>query len=212
MMSVSDLTEWAGTIALAITLAACAGLRAWLPLFCAGLMGRLGIAHLGDSFSWLHSNAAIGLFGVATVVEMIGDKIPAIDHALDSLGVLVRPLSGALVAAAVAYHIDNPLWASVFGLAVGAPTAFAPHALKSSVRVGSSVTTMGVANPFLSTAEDMMAIGLAAMAFLVPFAGVALLALLLWTVVRWTKRRRTRRTAVAHPTARSTPAPADSAL
>jgi hypothetical protein len=197
MNSFSDITSWAGTIALAITLAACAGLRAWLPLFSAGLIGRLGFAHLGDSFSWLESNTAISLFGVATLVEMIGDKIPVVDHALDSLGLLVRPLAGALVAAAVAYRIDNPLLASVFGLAVGAPTAFAPHAVKSSARGVSSLTTLGVANPFLSLAEDMLAIWLATLAFLVPIAGVVCIALLLWAVVRWTRRRRTRRPVAA---------------
>jgi hypothetical protein len=197
MSALSNLTEWAGTIALAITLAACAGLRAWLPLLCAGLMGRMGFAQLGGSFDWLQSNAAIGLFGLATVLEMIGDKIPVVDHLLDSVGLFVRPLSGALVAAAVVYDIDNPLWASVFGLAVGAPTAFAPHALKSSARVGSSVTTMGVANPFLSSAEDLMALGLAAAAFLVPIAGVVLFAVLIWAVVRWSKRRRVGRRAAA---------------
>jgi hypothetical protein len=197
MSALSDLTEWAGTIALAITLAACAGLRAWLPLLCVGVMGRVGIAQLGGSFDWLQSNAAIGLFGVATVVEMIADKIPAIDHGLDSVGLFLRPLSGALVAAAVVYDIDNPLWASVFGLAVGAPTAFAPHAIKSSARVGSSVTTMGVANPFLSSAEDLIALGLAAAAFLLPVAGVVLFAVLMWAIVRWTKRRRIGRSAAA---------------
>jgi hypothetical protein len=189
------MVEWVGTISLAIALAACAGLRAWLPLFAAGMLGRLGFTSLGESFAWLQSNTAIALFGVATALEMIGDKLPVVDHVLDSLGTVARPLAGALVSAAVAHRIDNPLLASVFGLAVGAPTAFMPHAVKSAARGVSSVTTMGVGNPLLSLFEDVLAIWLAMLAFLIPIAAVLFVAILMWSAARFIRRRRVRRSA-----------------
>jgi len=43
------------SIALGISLAACAGLRAWLPLFATGIAVRLGVVPLGDSFRFLGS-------------------------------------------------------------------------------------------------------------------------------------------------------------
>jgi hypothetical protein len=38
------------------------------------------------------------LFGVATAVELVGDKIPAVDHALDVIGTPLRPRRGHIAA------------------------------------------------------------------------------------------------------------------
>src|SRR6187402_1753586 len=70
------------SIALGIGLAACAGLRAWLPLFAVGVSVRLGVLPLGESFRFLGSNIALSVFAVATLIELIADKIPVVDHAL----------------------------------------------------------------------------------------------------------------------------------
>src|SRR5512145_91078 len=44
---------------LAIGLASCAGLRAWLPVFAAGLLARFGWLPLDGSFEILKSDAAL---------------------------------------------------------------------------------------------------------------------------------------------------------
>ena len=49
------------------------------------------------------------LFGVATAIEVIGDKIPAVDHALDVIGTPLRPLAGAVLAASVLGTVADPL-------------------------------------------------------------------------------------------------------
>ncbi len=166
-----DLTlvwTWIGTIALAIGLAAVAGIRAWLPLLLTGALARLGILELGESFEFLSGTPALVLFGVATVVEIAGDKIPTIDHALDAAGLVVRPLAGALLAAAAMYQIESPLLACVLGLVVGAPTALVPHATKAAARAASTTFTMGLANPLLSFAEDGAAIAMFVLALVLP--------------------------------------------
>jgi hypothetical protein len=190
MDDLSSVLVWVSTFALAIALSACAGLRAWLPLFVAGLVARLGIAELGDGFQWLASTPAIVLFGVATVIEIAADKIPALDHALDAVSTVIRPVAGAIVAAAVLVQIHDPLIASVVGLLVGAPTALAPHLAKSSARAVSTSTTAGLANPIVSFVEDAIAIALAVLAFVVPIVlAVAILGFALWAA-RWLRRRR----------------------
>ena len=71
---------------LGTTLAAVAGLRAFLPLFLLGVLERaqlLAPFSLGDNFQWLTSDLAILTLGIATVLEMTADKVPAIDSALD---------------------------------------------------------------------------------------------------------------------------------
>ena len=189
----SLLGSWTGTLALGIGLAAVAGIRAWLPLLAAGVMARLGVIHLGESFEFVASWPALALFGVATIVEVVGDKIPAVDHTLDAIGTVVRPGAGALLAAATMYQIDSPLLACVLGLCVGAPTAMVPHATKAAARAVSSTFTMGLANPLLSFAEDGVAMAMLALVFVVPILivvafGIGAGAAYLWIRSRGTKK------------------------
>jgi hypothetical protein len=162
------LMEVVPSLAMAIGLAACAGLRAWLPLFLAGALARLGVIDLGESFRFISSNRALILFGVATLIEIAGDKVPAIDHALDALSTVLRPAAGSLIAAAVIGHVTDPLTATVVGIAVGAPTALVPHAAKASVRAVSTALTGGLGSPFVSLLEDMAALVLFAFTVVVP--------------------------------------------
>ena len=183
------VTDFLPSLALGVALAACAGLRAFLPLFLAGLLARAGWLDLGPSFEFLGSTKALVLFGLATVVEVLGDKIPAIDHALDAIGTPLRPAAGALLAASVIGVVSDPLTALALGTAVGAPAALVPHAAKSALRAASSTLTGGLANPVLSLIEDGLALVLFALAVLVPLVVVGLLALALVLVVRRFRHR-----------------------
>ena len=185
------LTEFLPALALAIALAASAGLRAWLPLLLAGGLARLGVLDLGPSFQFLGSTKALVLFGVATTIEIVGDKIPAVDHALDVIGTPLRPAAGALLAASVLGTVTDPLTSLVLGTAVGAPSALMPHAVKSAVRAASTTVTGGIANPLLSFVEDAISLVTFILAVLVPLLVVALLGVTLYLASRWIRRRRT---------------------
>jgi hypothetical protein len=166
-----DLEAWAGfvsSVALAISLAACTGLRAWLPLLLGGILARLHVIELGPSFGFLASNSALTVFALASAIEIAADKIPALDHALDTLSTVIRPAAGSLLAASVLWKIADPLVALALGTALGAPASFIPHAAKSALRAASSTVTLGVANPVLSLAEDALTLLLVALAILVP--------------------------------------------
>jgi uncharacterized membrane protein len=189
-MDVATLSEFLPALALAIALAASAGLRAWLPLLLAGGLARAGVLELGDSFSFLASNKALVLFGVATVIELVGDKVPTIDHALDAIGTPVRPAAGALLAASVLGTVSDPLTALVLGTAVGAPSALVPHAAKTALRTVSTTLTGGLANPILSFLEDAISLITFVLAVLVPVLVVALLGLTTYFLVRLFRRRK----------------------
>ena len=176
-MDASILIEHLQTLALAIALAACAGLRACLPLFLAGVLARFGWLDLGQAFVFLKSDKALLIFGVATFLEFLGDKIPAVDHALDVIGTPLRPAAGALLAASVIGVSTDPLTALVLGTVVGAPTALVPHAVKSSLRAASTLFTAGLANPLISLLEDVITVALFALAVLVPVFVVLLVVL-----------------------------------
>ena len=175
------IVEWVPAIALAIALAATAGIRAWLPLLLAGLLMRAGWLELGASFAFLASNRGLVVLAVASVLEVLGDKIPAVDHAIDALGTPLKLGAGALLAAAAFGTVSDPLTATLLGVAVGAPTALVPHAAKSLLRVASSAVTGGLANPVLSLLEDALTVAAFALAVLVPIAvaGLVLLAVAL---------------------------------
>ncbi|MBK5255098.1 MAG: DUF4126 domain-containing protein [Vicinamibacteria bacterium] len=187
------------SIALGIALAACAGLRAWLPLFAVGLSVRFGVLPLGDSFLFLGSNTALTVFLIATIVELIADKIPVVDHALDTLSTFLKPVAGMVLAASVLWTVDDPIVALALGAMVGTPASLLPHTAKATVRGVLSPITAGLAAPILSVIEDVIAFGLVALAILAPLvvaAGVVLFALVTGRFVRkrMTPNPRTTRT------------------
>jgi len=189
-MVVSRLAEFLPVLAMGIALAAAAGLRAWLPLLAAGGLARLGALELGPSFRFLASDRALIILAVATVIELVGDKIPAVDHALDMLGTPLRPLAGAVLAASVLGTVTDPLTSMLLGAAVGAPTALVPHVAKSALRAVSTTATAGLANPALSFVEDALTVVLLVLAVLIPIVVVALVGVTLYLATRWLRRRR----------------------
>lgn len=188
-MEEARLVELLPSVGLAIALAACAGVRAWLPLLLAGGLARSGFLELGDSFSFLGSDKALVLFGLATVLEIVADKVPALDHALDAVSTVLRPAVGALLAASVIGRFADPLTALALGVAVGAPAALVPHAAKSTLRAVSSTLTAGLANPVISVIEDVLAVVMFVLAVLVPIAVVLVLLGVAFLVARRVSRR-----------------------
>ena len=169
-----------------------AGRGAWLPLLLAGALARFDVVSLGESFGFLSSTPALVLFAVATVVEIVADKIPAVDHVLDLVSTVVRPAAGALLAASALYQVNDPLIAVVIGICVGAPVALGPHVAKSAFRAASSATTAGIANPIVSFVEDGLAIALFVLAVVLPILAALMVAVIAYLVIR-----RLRRPAVA---------------
>ncbi|MEO8484244.1 MAG: DUF4126 domain-containing protein [Acidobacteriota bacterium] len=149
-----------------IAIAAACGLRAFLPLLLLGIASRAGVLTLGAPADWLSHDLALWTLGIAAAVEIIGDKVPVVDHALDAAGLVVRPLAGGLGAYAALAQWPAPL-PFVFALVAGTG-ALGVQALKAKTRVGSTLLTAGAGNPILSFAEDVGAFGLTALAIVVP--------------------------------------------
>jgi hypothetical protein len=174
-------------IATGLGLASCAGLRAFLPLFVAGAAARAGWLELGDAFAWLSSTPALVILGTATVAEILADKIPAVDHALDAAGTVVRPVAGALVLASTLGDA-SPLAAAVLGLILGAPAAGGLHLLKAKARLLTSATTLGAANPAQSAVEDALSATGCVLCVVLPFLALLLLIVAAVLVLRRWRR------------------------
>jgi hypothetical protein len=168
-------------------LSGAAGLNAWLPAFAGALFTRLGVVELGEPFDELSKTPALIVLGVLTVADFVGDKIPAVDHVLHSVGAVIAPISGAILFSG---ETDA---STIVSLIAGGSTAEAVHAARSALRPLSTVTTAGIANPVLSLLEDVGSALLTLFAFVVPvLAVVGVAAVLVLGLVLWRKRRQRR--------------------
>lgn len=192
------METWVLPALLGLGLAASAGLKTFVPLLVLAVSAKFGWfgVELSGPFAWLGSWAALAALSVATLAEIVADKIPFVDHALSLFGTVARPAAGALAAAAAFSGLD-PTAAAIAGLIVGAPTALAVHSAQATTRVASTATTGGLANPAVSLAEDAAAFGAAVTALAVPVLVPVVLviagAAVWWVVVGVRRRARGRR-------------------
>lgn len=186
------------SIALGATLAAAAGFRAFLPLLALGLLEHYHLLEpyytLGSNYQWISSEPALICLIAATTFEIIADKIPAVDSALDSLMTFVRPAAGGLSVFAV-MSPNDPIAAYVVGIVLATGATLPIHLGKSMLRLGSHVTTGGAGSPALSIAEDVSSGVAVILALLVPFFavvfGLMALVLVVWI---WRRRRKNKAT------------------
>ncbi|GAA2888904.1 DUF4126 family protein [Microbacterium esteraromaticum] len=187
------------------SLAASAGLNAWMPLFLLGLSDRLLPAvDLPGGWSWLSSDIALWIVGALLVLEIVADKIPALDSVNDIVQSILRPASGGIAfgagASAQTVAVDDPsaffsesTWAPIVA---GIVIALIVHVVKATGRLAANTATAGLAAPVLSTVEDGASFALAAAAIVVPVLALLLLIGLIVAavlIVRRTARRRRER-------------------
>jgi hypothetical protein len=188
-----------------MSLAACAGLRAWMALLVVGFLGRTGMVHLDASFDILTHTSTLLVFGVATVLEILGDKVIVVDHLLDSVGTVLRPMAGSVLAASMLTGMD-PEMSLILGVITGGSTALAVHAGKSAVRAGTTTLSPahgGAGNAVVSLVEDVLAFFGIWAAILVPVVAAIVIALAVFFLYRMIARVRARgrklRRTLRHP-------------
>lgn len=187
------LQTWVLPALLGLGLASATGLRTFLPLLLLALAARFEMfgVRLIDQMDWLVAWPAIAALATATVAEFAGDKVPAIDHALNAVGYVTRPVAGAVAAGSVFWGVD-PAAAAIAGIIVGAPAALAFNAAQTGVRVGSTATTGGLGNPVVSLVEDFLAFMTVFIAFVAPILIPIVLVVLAIVVFRLARRIRDR--------------------
>jgi len=184
----SLLADQGVALSMGLALATTCGIRAFLPLLVISILAAVGQVELGEGFAWMASPAAILCFSTAVVAEVLADKIPAVDHALDAAGVFVKPVAAAVATASMVVGFD-PLLGMTLGLITGGVAAEGVHLAKAKVRVLSSAFTGTTANPIISVGEDVAAVAGVTLSVLVPVVGLTVM-LLLAAWVLWRRRRR----------------------
>lgn len=178
----------------AFGLSASAGLNAYIPLLVVGLLGHYTkLIQLNQPWDTLSNPWIILLLCVLVIIEMLADKIPAVNHINDLIQTLVRPAAGAIAFAASTNAITDihPALALACGLFIAGTV----HVAKAGVvRPMVTATTGGAGNTPVSIAEDVISTVLSILAVVLPVLIGTLLVVIASFIVYWLYRRANRQT------------------
>jgi uncharacterized membrane protein len=174
----------------AFGLSASAGLNAYIPLLVVGVLAHYtDWITLSEPWDLLANPWVLIVLGILVIIEMLADKIPAVNHINDAVQTFVRPAAGAIAFAASANVITDisPVLALISGLLV----AGSVHAVKSvAVRPVVTATTGGAGNVPVSIAEDIFSTVMSILAIVIPILVAFILILTIVLFVLWRQRRR----------------------
>ncbi|MFD2570227.1 DUF4126 domain-containing protein [Spirosoma soli] len=182
--------EWIISACVGVGLAACCGFRIFVPLLIASAATKLGLIGPVNNFEWLSAWPTLIGLSVATVFEIGAYYIPWLDNLLDTLATPVSVIAGTLLSTSF-LHIDNPILHWGLGLMLGGGSAGIVQAGTSLLRLGSTATTGGVANPAVATGENIASLGLSLLTVLLPLVAAVVIAIvLLFIIGRLVARRK----------------------
>lgn len=173
----------------AFGLSSSAGLNAYLPLLVVALMARFtDLVSLSSPWDALESWWVIGVLAVLLLIEVLVDKVPAVDSVNDVIQTFIRPVAGAVLFAANAGIIGeaHPVLSLICGLLV----AGGVHAAKATARPVVTGASAGTLNPVVSVVEDIVSLVVAILSIVLPLVGLVLLLLLVVWLIRRRRRRR----------------------
>ncbi len=179
-----------------IGLSASAGLNAYIPLLAIGLLGRYtSLIELPSGWTWLSNGWTLAILVVLLAIEVVADKIPAVDSVNDVLHTVIRPTSGGLAFGAASESqtvtsdpgsfFSSHQWIPV---AAGVLIALTVHGTKAIARPVINTATVGTGAPVVSTIEDFFSAALSLVAIILPVLVLVFLALFVLFVF-WVRRK-----------------------
>ena len=171
-------------IGIAGSVALLSGWRLYLTVLATGLAMRYGAIPLPEHLQSLQVLAnpwVMGAAGVAAFCEFFADKIMWLDSVWDAVHSLIRPIGGALLALAVIDPSDPATQVLAFILGGGA--SLLAHGGKAGARAVINTSPEPVSNVAVSTAEDVVTVGLLYLAYEYPVAAGAIALILLGLTV-----------------------------
>jgi len=170
---------------LGVGLASVAGVRAFVPLALFGLFARLGLIvepdMLGMQIGW---TLVLALSALAAL-EIVLDKVLALDPAFRYVMIPVRMVAGAILFATMYGVLSD----AVVGLVAGGGIAALIAVLEVMLRPSSRTSSAGVSTGFLSGMEDVVAVFSGIVGLFVPYLPLLFVGFLLFFFNRIRKRR-----------------------
>lgn len=196
-----DIITALGGIGAAFGLSSSAGLNAYIPLLIVALAGRFPLDNplieLAQPYDALSSWWAIGVLAVLLVIEMLVDKVPAVDSVNDVIQTVIRPTAGAVLFAANAQVITDI--SPVITIIAGLLLAGSVHVTKGVIRPVVTASTAGTGNWLVSIIEDVIAFFVSILSIIIPILAFILTLIFLFLGFNWFRRRRMKKNYVYRP-------------
>src|SRR5262249_24525903 len=147
-------------LAVALGLAALAGVNLYLTVFATGLAIHfhwITLAPQYQSLEVLGNPWIISIAGVLYLLEFFADKIPWVDSIWDAVHTVIRRIGGALLAIQVLGH-PSPAFTVIVALLAGS-TSLLVHTAKAATRLTANTSPEPFSNIGLSLGEDAAVLG-----------------------------------------------------
>ncbi len=163
----------------AFGLSASAGLNAYIPLLTVALLAKFtNLINLQEPWNLMTSWWVIGVLAVLTIVEILADAFPGVNHVNDVIQSFIRPTAGAIVFAATATQVGEV--EPVLGLIAGLLVAGGVHAVKAlAVRPAINTVSGGLGNVPASIAEQATTTVVSVLSVVIPVVVACILIIVL---------------------------------
>jgi hypothetical protein len=176
-------------------LAFSSGINAYLPLLSFSIAVRwFHLYQVNPQYSFITQDWFIAVLVLLTIADLVADKIPYVDHIWDLIHTVLRPIAGALVAAASESQATGA--GQVVPLVIGAGLAAMTHTTKAATRAASTATSGGLLNTILSIVEDIGVVAAVLLSLLLPVVMIVVLVLFVIfffvtvpRIIRWLRRK-----------------------
>ena len=135
-------------------LALASGIDAYIPLLSYAVCVRFfHLFKVNPSLAFITQDWFMIILVILALADLFADKIPVVDHVWDAIHTVLRPVTGAMVAAAASNQTSGA--ALLLPIIFGGTLAGMAHTTKAATRLTSTATTAGIANVGISIAEDI---------------------------------------------------------
>ena len=184
-----DLLQIVLSLSLGLGLAAACGFRVFIPPLMMGVASRFDLYELEGSFVWVGETWAIGVFAIATLLEIGGYYVPWIDNLLDTIATPAAIIGGIFVTSASLEGEMDPSMQWVLSIIAGGSTAGVIQIGTVATRAVSTTTTGGLANPLVSTLEALASIICIILSLFLVVIIPFVLVFLIWMAIKYIAKR-----------------------
>lgn len=169
-----------------ISLSALLGFRAFLPPLILGLAYRLfpSAININEGFAFLAQDPVLIALGVASILELLCDKVPWIDHFVDQAA-LPAKIALSIVLSLALIPGSNHWFYMLIAIVFSTGTTLTVHAGKTTLRGSATAMTGGVSTPFIGVVEDTVTITGSIIAILTPIVAVVLVLFLTYKCLKF---------------------------
>ncbi|HWR90366.1 MAG TPA: DUF4126 domain-containing protein [Dissulfurispiraceae bacterium] len=166
-----------------IGLSAACGFRVFVPLLITSVAAQGGHLTLSSGFDWIGTSPAVIAFATATVLEIAAYYTPWLDHLLDSITTPAAAIAGTIITASLVGDL-SPFLKWSLAIIAGGGTAAAVQAGTVMTRSASLMTTGGLGNGLVATAELFGSAVVSFLALFLPVVVIIMVVLVLAFLIR----------------------------